>query len=97
MLGSNSNSIKDFLNPHFLILNFRLLLSSFETETRAQQKRERNAKDAKSVPKSQLKINEAAKTLKCVVCMQTFLQTAREPAVSRFILQPFGEVWEAFR
>jgi len=52
------------------------------TLSRAIQKRERNAKDAKGEAKSQLKVNEAAKTLKCMVCMQTFLQTAREPAVS---------------
>jgi len=42
---------------------------------RAIQKRERNAKKAEkqSSGKSQLKTNEKALTLKCTVCMQTFL------------------------
>ncbi|KAK0563241.1 hypothetical protein OC844_002299 [Tilletia horrida] len=48
---------------------------------RAQQKRERNAKDGKKEPKSQLKTNEAAKNVKCSVCFQTFLSTVREPAL----------------
>ncbi|PWN54017.1 DUF1909-domain-containing protein [Violaceomyces palustris] len=48
---------------------------------RAQQKRERNAKDAKSGPSSQLKVNEAAKNVMCMTCRQTFLLTVREPAL----------------
>ncbi|PWN20453.1 DUF1909-domain-containing protein [Microstroma glucosiphilum] len=48
---------------------------------RAQQKRDRNAKDAKKGPSSQLKVNQAACNVKCTVCMQTFLQTVREPAL----------------
>ncbi|KAK0553861.1 hypothetical protein OC846_000763 [Tilletia horrida] len=50
---------------------------------RAQQKRERNAKDAKKDPKSQLKTNEAAKNVKCSVCFQTFLSTVRQPALEQ--------------
>ncbi|QBZ55969.1 hypothetical protein PoMZ_00875, partial [Pyricularia oryzae] len=46
---------------------------------RAQQKRERNAKDAKSAPKSQLKVNENAKNIQCEICKSTFLMTTREP------------------
>ncbi|KAJ3374433.1 hypothetical protein GGF31_007210 [Allomyces arbusculus] len=44
--------------------------------SKAQQKRERNAKAAGGVAKSQLKVNEAAKNIQCVVCKQTFLGTA---------------------
>ena len=43
---------------------------------RAQQKRERNAKAAKGAGAgSQLKSNEAAKNIKCKVCMATFMMT----------------------
>ncbi|KAL9940630.1 hypothetical protein V8E36_000118 [Tilletia maclaganii] len=50
---------------------------------RAAQKRERNAKDATKEPKSQLKLNEAAKNVKCSVCFQTFLSTVRGPALQQ--------------
>eukprot|EP01132_Coremiostelium_polycephalum_P005393 gene5393-6726_t len=48
---------------------------------RAQQKRERNAKkqDGAGQAKSQLKSNEAAKTIICNVCRASFLCTAKEP------------------
>lgn len=47
---------------------------------RAQQKRERNAKDAKGgAAKSQLKVNETAMNIQCEVCKSTFLMTTREP------------------
>ncbi|EJT73245.1 hypothetical protein GGTG_10092 [Gaeumannomyces tritici R3-111a-1] len=46
---------------------------------RAQQKRDRNAKDQKGVQKSQLKVNEQAKNIQCEVCKATFLTTTREP------------------
>jgi len=48
---------------------------------RAQQKRERNLKKdaAASGAKSQLKANEAAKTIICNVCRSSFLCTAKEP------------------
>ncbi|KAL2830512.1 At2g23090 like protein [Aspergillus cavernicola] len=49
---------------------------------RAAQKRERNAKDAKSTGKSQIKTNEAAKDIQCVVCRSTFLKTTRGPALT---------------
>jgi len=47
---------------------------------KAQQKRERNA-EKKSGPKSQMKINEAAKTIVCQTCKQPFLVTTRAPAL----------------
>ncbi|KAG2181100.1 hypothetical protein INT43_008682 [Umbelopsis isabellina] len=45
-------------------------------------KRERNAKDAKKGPTSQLKVNNAAKTIICQTCRQTFLCTVRAKALS---------------
>ncbi|KZO94989.1 DUF1909-domain-containing protein [Calocera viscosa TUFC12733] len=48
---------------------------------KAQQKRERAAKDAKSSKSSQLKTNTAALTIVCTVCRATFLQTTRAPAL----------------
>jgi hypothetical protein len=47
---------------------------------KAAQKRERNAKLAGGAAKSQLKVNEKAKSIQCKVCFQTFLSTARAPA-----------------
>ncbi|KAK2004747.1 DUF1909-domain-containing protein [Colletotrichum falcatum] len=48
---------------------------------KAQQKRDRNAKDAK--PKgSQLKVNAAAKDIQCQVCKATFLKTTKAPALT---------------
>ncbi|KAL8387874.1 hypothetical protein RB595_009611 [Gaeumannomyces hyphopodioides] len=41
---------------------------------RAQQKRERNAKDQKGIKKSQLKV---AKKIQCEICKVTFLSTIR--------------------
>ncbi|KAL5332267.1 At2g23090 like protein [Aspergillus crustosus] len=49
---------------------------------KAQQKRERNAKEAGKGGKSQLKVNEAAKDIQCVVCRSTFLKTTRGPALT---------------
>ncbi|KAL4983427.1 At2g23090 like protein [Aspergillus falconensis] len=49
---------------------------------KAASKRERNAKDAKAGGKSQLKTNEAAKDIQCVVCRATFLKTTRGPALT---------------
>ncbi|KAI9189090.1 hypothetical protein H9P43_000518 [Blastocladiella emersonii ATCC 22665] len=43
---------------------------------KAAQKRERNAKKAGGDAKSQLKVNEAAKSIQCTICKQTFLGTA---------------------
>ncbi|KAK9897099.1 DUF1909-domain-containing protein [Cystobasidium minutum MCA 4210] len=42
---------------------------------KAQQKRDRAAKDGKKEPNSQLKTNEKAMNKKCNICMSTFLQT----------------------
>jgi len=46
---------------------------------KAQQKRDRNAKAAGTGSKSSLKTNEAAKSVVCDVCKQTFLVTVRQP------------------
>jgi hypothetical protein len=49
---------------------------------KAAQKRERNAaKNSKSAG-SQLKTNEAAKTIVCVQCKTSFLGTMRKPALT---------------
>ncbi|ORZ32709.1 DUF1909-domain-containing protein [Catenaria anguillulae PL171] len=44
--------------------------------SKAQMKRDRNAKKGPGEAKSQLKANEAAKNVQCTVCKQTFLSTA---------------------
>ncbi|KAB8231392.1 hypothetical protein ETB97_001569 [Aspergillus alliaceus] len=44
---------------------------------KAASKRERNAKDSKGTAKSQKKSNEAAKTILCTKCKQSFLSTNR--------------------
>ncbi|KAI8979467.1 At2g23090 like protein [Mycotypha africana] len=49
---------------------------------KAQQKRERNAKNQKASASSQLKANNAAKNIICKTCFQTFLCTSREKALS---------------
>ncbi|KID75277.1 uncharacterized protein G6M90_00g058880 [Metarhizium brunneum] len=46
---------------------------------KAQQKRERNAKDGK-VAKSQLKVNQQAMNIQCQICKATFLSTTKGPA-----------------
>ncbi|RUP46087.1 hypothetical protein BC936DRAFT_147372 [Jimgerdemannia flammicorona] len=47
---------------------------------KAQMRRDRAAKDKKG-PTSQKKANEAAKSIICNVCRQTFLCTTREKAL----------------
>ncbi|KAF4339098.1 zinc-binding domain protein [Fusarium beomiforme] len=47
---------------------------------KAQQKRERNAKD-KNTAKSQLKVNEKACDIQCQICKSTFLKTTKAPAL----------------
>ncbi|KAI7907616.1 At2g23090 like protein [Cokeromyces recurvatus] len=49
---------------------------------KAQMKRERNAKNSKKEPTSQLKANQAAKNIICKTCFQTFLCTSREKALT---------------
>ncbi|KAJ7071244.1 At2g23090 like protein [Mycena amicta] len=50
---------------------------------KAAQKRERNAdKNAAKGSKSQAKVNEAAKSIVCTTCKQTFLITTRAPALA---------------
>ncbi|KAI0405791.1 At2g23090 like protein [Xylaria palmicola] len=46
---------------------------------KAQQKRERNAKDANKGAKSQLKTNQKAMDIQCAICKSTFLKTTRAP------------------
>ena len=47
---------------------------SFEEKgAKAAQKRERNGDKGKGNAKSQLKVNEAAKTIVCTVCKQPFV------------------------
>jgi len=48
---------------------------------KAQQKRERNAKDASTGGKSQLKSNAAAKSIICKTCKQDFQVTTKRPAL----------------
>ncbi|KDR84771.1 hypothetical protein GALMADRAFT_233108 [Galerina marginata CBS 339.88] len=47
---------------------------------KAAQKRERNEKSANK-QKSQAKVNEAAKSIVCATCKQSFLITTRAPAL----------------
>jgi len=49
---------------------------------KAQQRRERNNEKAGKGGKSQLKVNEAAKTIICKVCKQAFMLTTREPQLT---------------
>ncbi|KAK8103850.1 zinc-binding domain protein [Apiospora kogelbergensis] len=49
---------------------------------KAQQKRERNAKDGKGTAKSQLKVNQQAMDIQCVICKSTFLKTTRAPQLT---------------
>ncbi|KAJ5172162.1 hypothetical protein N7492_004755 [Penicillium capsulatum] len=48
---------------------------------KANQKRERNQKDAGKTAKSQTKSNEKALSIQCQTCKQTFLQTTKAPAL----------------
>ncbi|KAH6917615.1 At2g23090 like protein [Coprinopsis sp. MPI-PUGE-AT-0042] len=48
---------------------------------KAQQKRERNADKNAKGGKSQLKVNEASKSIVCMTCRQPFMNTARAPAL----------------
>jgi hypothetical protein len=48
---------------------------------KAQQKRERNQKDAGKGAKSQLKVNEKACDIQCNICKSTFLKTTKVPAL----------------
>lgn len=49
---------------------------------KAQQKRERNSqKSDNKGGKSQMKVNEAAKSIVCQTCKQAFLITTRAPAL----------------
>lgn len=58
---------------------------------KAAQKRERNADKNKKAAGSQLKQNEAAKTIVCVLCKQAFLGTMRKPALSTHAeVRPIG-------
>jgi len=49
---------------------------------KAQQRRDRGGKDGAKGGKSQLKANEASKTIVCGTCKQSFMITARAPALT---------------
>lgn len=51
---------------------------------KSKMARERKAAE-QSGAKSQLKVNEAAKNIMCMVCRQTFLLTIREKALQEHI------------
>ncbi|KAJ1978922.1 hypothetical protein H4R33_005850 [Dimargaris cristalligena] len=57
---------------------------------KAVHRRERNAKGGKA-PNSQLKKNEAAKSIICMVCRQTFLQTANARALAEHAENKHGK------
>ncbi|KAG7099462.1 hypothetical protein E1B28_001312 [Marasmius oreades] len=51
---------------------------------KAAQKRERNTdKNASKGSKSQMKTNEAAKSIVCTICKQAFFVTTRQPALEQ--------------
>ncbi|KIY69641.1 DUF1909-domain-containing protein [Cylindrobasidium torrendii FP15055 ss-10] len=50
---------------------------------KAQQKRERNAKEANKGGQSQKKSNEAATNIICQTCRQAFFVTTRQPALEQ--------------
>ncbi|KAJ3119429.1 hypothetical protein HK098_005504 [Nowakowskiella sp. JEL0407] len=53
---------------------------------KAASKRERNAKDNKKQgAQSQLKQNEAAKSVQCNICKQTWLTTVRQKALEEHL------------
>ncbi|CAJ2499974.1 Uu.00g028270.m01.CDS01 [Anthostomella pinea] len=57
---------------------------------KAQQKRERNAKDGK-VAKSQLKSNVQAMDIQCKICFSTFLKTTRAPQLTEHAQNKHGK------
>ncbi|TYJ56715.1 hypothetical protein B9479_002646 [Cryptococcus floricola] len=52
---------------------------------KAQQKRDRNAKDAKGAGASQLKTNAASLTIQCDVCKATFQGTSKIPVLQQHV------------
>ncbi|KAJ1883136.1 hypothetical protein LPJ57_000381 [Coemansia sp. RSA 486] len=58
---------------------------------KAQQKRERNGKAAGKEPNSQLKVNAAAKTIKCSVCYSDFLCTSRAKQLEEHATNKHGK------
>ncbi|KAG9256024.1 At2g23090 like protein [Emericellopsis atlantica] len=57
---------------------------------KAQQKRERAAKD-KTVAKSQLKVNSQACDIQCVICRSTFLKTSKAPQLTEHAENKHGK------
>jgi len=47
---------------------------------KAASKRDRKGADDGKVAKSQLKVNEKAMDIQCIICKATFLKTTRAPA-----------------
>eukprot|EP01102_Stenamoeba_stenopodia_P015777 TRINITY_DN542_c0_g1_i1.p1 TRINITY_DN542_c0_g1~~TRINITY_DN542_c0_g1_i1.p1 ORF type:complete len:122 (-),score=18.89 TRINITY_DN542_c0_g1_i1:147-512(-) len=67
---------------------------------RAQQKRERNAAKAGGAAKSQLKVNEKAKSILCKVCRQSFLCTTtpaelKQHAENKHPKNPYDSCFDA--
>ncbi|KAI8803104.1 At2g23090 like protein [Cladochytrium replicatum] len=52
---------------------------------KANMRREKNAEKAGKPAKSQLKTNEAAKSVMCTICRQTFLSTVREKSLQEHL------------
>ncbi|TPX35673.1 hypothetical protein SmJEL517_g01926, partial [Synchytrium microbalum] len=62
---------------------------------KAQQKRERNAKDAKTGPTSQLKANQASLTIQCKICLQTFMMTSSRTQLESHLNKHAGKEFAA--
>lgn len=71
-------------NVRGLIYNPLLSSANPSQGAKANQKRERNQKQAKTGPTSQSKSNQQAMNIMCQVCRQTFLQTTKAPAYVSF-------------
>ncbi|KAK5190773.1 hypothetical protein LTR96_008382 [Exophiala xenobiotica] len=61
---------------------------------KAASKRARNAKDATKDPKSQLKTNVAAQSIKCKTCFQTFQITTGRSALEEHASNKHSKTYE---
>ncbi|PAV21808.1 hypothetical protein PNOK_0176500 [Pyrrhoderma noxium] len=62
---------------------------------KAAQKRERNAKESQSKGgKSQLKSNQASKTIVCKVCKNAFMSTTRQPQLLEHAQNKHSKTYE---
>ncbi|PQE06588.1 family SERF protein [Rutstroemia sp. NJR-2017a BVV2] len=62
---------------------------------KAASRRKRADKDDKGVAKSQLKVNEQAKSIQCDTCKSTFLQTTKLPALTEHASNKHSKTLEA--